>query len=81
MNTLLWTRRFLVVFAFAFVVIAGAQLLRGRAAQHALVHGLLWSAVSAAIFIGARAYRERRQERCAICDAIDGAKVESGHSG
>ena len=46
--------------AGAFVVIAGAQLLKGNTLEYALSEGLLWSAISAAIFTAARAYRLRK---------------------
>jgi hypothetical protein len=70
-NALLWLRRFAIVFGIAFVVITGTQLLRGRSAGLAFLHGLMWSAISAAIFVAAQLLRERRKERCAICDALD----------
>lgn len=75
MSTLL--RRFATVFGVAFVVIAGAQLLRGRTSEVAVLHSLAWSAISATIFVAAQASRERKQERCALCDAIDGQGSES----
>jgi hypothetical protein len=72
MNILLWVRRFAIVFVVAFVVITGSQLLRGRAVEFALFHGSLWSAISTAVFLAAQAHRERKRQRCAVCDAIDG---------
>jgi len=60
-------RGFLVVLAGAFVVIAGAQLLKGNTLEYALSEGLLWSAISAAIFTAARAYRLRKGQYCAAC--------------
>ena len=80
MKTLLWSRRFAIIFGIAFVTIAGAQLLRGRSVEHAVFHSLMWSAVSAAIFVAAQAYRERGKERCAICDAIDGSSPDSNRA-
>lgn len=73
MKTFLWPRRFVIVFGIAFVVIGGAQLVRGHTAGYALLHGLAWSAISATIFVAAQARRERRRERCGLCDAIDGS--------
>jgi membrane protein implicated in regulation of membrane protease activity len=81
MKTFVWPRRFAVVFGVAFVVIGGAQLLRGRTAEYAALHALVWSAISATIFVAAQARRERRRERCGICDAIDGSGSESSRSG
>jgi uncharacterized membrane protein len=75
MNKQLWARRFAIIFALAFVVIALAQILRGRTVEYALLHALGWSTISATIFVAAQAHRERKQERCAVCDAIDGSNL------
>lgn len=80
MKSLLWPRRFAIIFGVAFVLIAGAQLLRGRTAEAAVLHSLIWSAVSATIFVAAQAHRERRKERCAVCDAIDGSSPEGNRA-
>lgn len=68
---LLWVRRYLIAFAAAFIAIAGAQLLRGRTAEFATLHGLIWSAISSAIFVGTQAYRARKQKPCVVCDATE----------
>lgn len=81
MNTLLWSRRFATVFGIAFVVIAGAQLLRGRTGDDAVLHSLVWSTISATIFVAAQASGERRRERCAICDALDGSSADRHRAG
>ena len=62
-----WIRVFLIAFVGAFVVIAGAHLLRGRPLEQSLMEGLLWSAIAATIFTAARAYRLRKGQACAIC--------------
>ena len=67
MGTVFWVRRFLVVFAGAFVLIAGAHVLRGRALDYAVTEGLLWSAVAAAVFVAVRLYHSRRGRACALC--------------
>jgi hypothetical protein len=67
MGTAFWLRRFTVVFGGAFVLIAAAQLLRGRTLEFATFHGLVWAAVSATIFTGARFYQARQGQHCAIC--------------
>lgn len=76
MNTPLWPRRFGIIFGIAFVVIAGAQLLRGRSREDAVIHSLVWSTVSATIFVAAQAHRERRKQRCVVCEAIDGSSSD-----
>lgn len=50
-----WIRRFVLVFGGAWVVIVGAQLLKGHTIAYAAVQGLLWAAISATVFTG-RAY-------------------------
>ena len=63
-------RGFLVVLAGAFVVIAAAQLLKGNTLEYAASEGLLWAAISATIFTGARAYRLRQGQYCAVCGDV-----------
>jgi len=67
MNTGFWIRRFLTVLVAAFVIITGAQLLRGRTTEDAIVQGLVWSVISAAIFVAVNYYKWRRGQRCAVC--------------
>ena len=67
MSRAFWVRRFVTVLAGAFVVIAAAQLLRGRAVEEAIPHASLWSAVAAVIFTASRLYQSRRGQHCAIC--------------
>ncbi len=68
MGTSFWIRRFFIVFAGAFLVIAIAQFLRHHA--FSLLGTLFWAAVSAAIFTVGRIYRSRRGEACALCNDI-----------
>lgn len=67
MGIAFWIRRFLVVFAGAFVAIAAMQLLKGRTAVHAATEGLIWATVSAAVFVAARMLQSRRGRHCALC--------------
>ena len=75
-----WIRRFIIIFGVAFVVIAGAQLLRGRTVQVAALHGFIWSAISATIFVVAQIRRERKLQRCAVCDVIDASTSKGSGS-
>lgn len=77
MGTAFWIRRFLAVFAGAFVVIAGVALLKGHGAEASALHGLLWGALSAALFTGSRIYQSRRGVHCAICR--DTPEMQTGH--
>jgi hypothetical protein len=70
MGTMFWIRRYALVFAIAFVVIAGAHLLRGRSFESSLVEAVIWSAISAGIFVGARIYQSRKGVHCAMCNDI-----------
>jgi hypothetical protein len=70
MGTTFWIRRYVLVLVGTFVVIAGAQVLRGRALEASIIHGLIWSVVSASIFVGARIYQSRKGQHCAICNDI-----------
>jgi ABC-type uncharacterized transport system permease subunit len=70
MSTAFWIRRFLLVLACAFVIITGAQLLRGHPLEDSVLHGLLWSVISAAIFTGVNIYKWRRGQYCAICGDV-----------
>lgn len=67
MGTCFWTRRFVVVFLGALVVIGAGQLLQGRTLDHALSHGGLWAFVAATVFTAVRLYQARRGRHCAIC--------------
>lgn len=67
MKVTFWARRFLAAFCVAFLVIAGAQLLKGRTLEYAVSEGLLWSFIAATLFTVAAVYRWRRGIRCAVC--------------
>jgi hypothetical protein len=67
MGKLFWIRRFLLVFSLALVVIAGAQLLKGRGLRYSSSHGLVWATITATTFTAARIYQSRRKQHCAIC--------------
>ena len=74
-------RGFFVVLAGAFVVIAAAQLLKGNTLEYAASEGLLWAVISATISTGARAYRLRKGQYCAVCgDLPPAASDESGRA-
>ena len=67
MGTAFWVRRFLLVFVVATCAIAGAQLLQGRGLNYSLTQGLLWAAISASVFTGARLYQSSKGVHCAMC--------------
>ena len=67
MGTVFWIRRFVLVFGGALVAIVGAQLLKGHTIAYAAVHGLLWAAISATVFTGARIFQSRQGQHCVLC--------------
>ena len=67
MGAAFWIRLFILVWTAAFVLIAGAQTLKGHDLPYALTQGLLWATISAGIFTGGRLYQSRRGQHCAIC--------------
>lgn len=67
MGTMFWVRRFFLVLAGAFVVIAASHLVRGRGVEYAGTHGALWSFITALVFTGARFVQARRGQHCAVC--------------
>jgi hypothetical protein len=70
MNMPLLARRFALVLVCAFVVIAGAQRLKGNSLHDALVDGAVWSVISAAVYTVALAYRMRKARQCAVCGDV-----------
>lgn len=67
MGTAFWIRRFALVFAGAFVLIAASHLVRGRGIEHARLEATLWASLTAAVFTGARIVQSRRGRHCAVC--------------
>ncbi len=76
MSTAYWIRLFFIALAISFVVIGGAQLLRGHTLEDSVLHGLLWSVISASIFTGVRIYKFRRGQYCAVCGDAPAAPAE-----
>lgn len=59
-----WLIRFLIVFVFAFIVIAGAQYLKSQNAVFALIQGVIWAPVTAAIYLTVLLYKFRKNPVC-----------------
>lgn len=62
-----WIKRYAVVFAVAFIVIAAAQAMKGHTLAYAVTQGLIWAALSAAVFVATAIHRWRRGQHCALC--------------
>lgn len=67
MGASFWVKRFVVVLASAWAIISSAQLLQGESLAYSASQGLLWAAISASIFTGARIYQSRKKQHCALC--------------
>ncbi|MFA6954410.1 MAG: hypothetical protein WC538_00910 [Thermoanaerobaculia bacterium] len=67
MGKAFWIRRFFTVLLGAFVVITGAQLLRGHDLTHSMIEGAIWGAIAALVFTTSRYVQARKGQHCAIC--------------
>ena len=67
MGRAFWIRRFLTVFVCAAAIIASAQRLKGHSVAEAVSQGVIWAALSASIFTGARIRQSRKGQPCALC--------------
>jgi len=66
-GTKFWVKRFFVVLCGAFIIISGAQMLKGHDFIYCITQGLLWSVITATIFVLGRIYQSRRGQHCSIC--------------
>ena len=73
-----WIKRFIVVLVGAFVVIAGAQMLKGHEVLYSITQGAIWSFLSAIVFTAARLYQSRQGQHCAICKDTPEMQDDSG---
>ncbi|MES2298191.1 MAG: hypothetical protein V4582_14190 [Pseudomonadota bacterium] len=62
-----WVRRFVFVSALAFVILVGADLLKGGRIDAAVPSALAWALISASIFTAARYRSARKGLACALC--------------
>ena len=67
MSKSFWIRRFLTVFALAYLVIAVAQLLKGHTLIYAATQAALWSLIATTVFTASRIYQSHQGQHCAIC--------------
>ncbi len=63
-----WIKRFLTVYAGAFLLLALSEHLKGHHGRTAWDFSALWALISASVFIAARLYHARRGRACAICN-------------
>lgn len=68
MSKKFWVKRFLTVLVAAFVIIMGAQMLKGHSVVYSATQAAIWSALSALVSIVAGFVQVRRGQHCAICE-------------
>ena len=67
MSFTFWLKRFLTVYAGAFLVLLAVGLLRERGLARAAGESALWAGIATAIFIATRVYRSRQGQHCELC--------------
>lgn len=60
-------KRFVQVFAIAFITLTLVYILKGRHAVDAAREAALWSLISAAIFAGSAIYYRKTSKDCKLC--------------
>ena len=65
MSLFFWVRRYFLALAAAFAIVAGAQALKGHSLCYAVLHGLIWAIITAAIYLAVAIYRFRKGCACA----------------
>ena len=82
MGTTFWIKRFFTVLVGAFVVICGAQMLKGHDLSYSVTQGVIWGPLCAIVFTLARFFQARRGQHCAICkDTPEMQGTSSGDNG
>lgn len=61
-----WIKRFFAVLLGAFVVITGAQMLRGHGLTPSMIEGAIWGAIAAFVFTTSGYFQARNGQHCAI---------------
>ncbi|WP_039914239.1 hypothetical protein [Cellvibrio mixtus] len=67
MGAKFWVKRFFVVLCGAFIIICGAQILKGNSLSYSINQGGMWAFISASVFTISRIYQAGRGQYCAIC--------------
>jgi hypothetical protein len=62
-----WIRRFLTIFAGAFVILFVVGLAKGRPLRQVAVESAMWSAIASSLFIATRLYHLSKGRRCELC--------------
>jgi len=67
MGSAFWIKRFFAATLLVFVLLMAVELLKGHSVEGALMFSVIWSLITSAVFTGARIYRRRKGQYCAIC--------------
>ncbi len=71
MNTFVrWGIQYVLAAGSMFALLVIADTRRGTLFADAWQSALAWAVLSSAIFVGARYYQAKRNERCAICETL-----------
>lgn len=66
MSTGFWTKRALIVLTLSFALITGAQFLKTKDLNYALVQGALWGAASTCTYLVVLWRKLKKNPACAI---------------
>jgi len=75
LRPLFWIRRFTLAMTAFFAILFAVYLAKGQAPRPAALDALFWSALSSALFVGARMYHLSKGRACAVCN--DGPAASS----
>ena len=62
-----WIRRFLVVFAGAFILLFAVYAVKGRKLPRAAGDAAVWAGAAATLFIATRLYHSSKGRQCELC--------------
>lgn len=65
-----WGVQYILAAASMFALLVFADTRKGTLFSDAWRSALLWAVLSSAIFVGARYWQAKRQERCVICETF-----------
>ncbi|HTL97761.1 MAG TPA: hypothetical protein VL181_03050 [Holophagaceae bacterium] len=67
MGARFWIKRFLAVYATAFLILAISEWIKGHGWRGGRVFSAEWALITASVFIGTRLYYSSQGVACAIC--------------
>lgn len=79
MATEFWVKRFVTVLTGAFIIICSGQIIQGHTVGNSIMHGGIWSPLTACLFTVSRYFQARNGQHCAICK--DTPEMQGGRRG